>query len=119
MTISGALLVDLLDEYKELRANIFDYFGYTDDWRVLPFDDARKYYWSLTGGGSSINVRFAESLVELEDEEAREYYENEIYTQHLLPKGVHSGEKYTMIRVDAHGDGNPLLQIFSNDKEVF
>ena len=118
MMTLGVLLVDLLDEYKEVRAKIFDYFGYIEDWRVLPFDDARAYYWSLTGGGRSGNVRFAESLAELEDEEAGEYYENEIYTQRHLPKWVYSGEEYTMICVDTHIDGNQFLQIFSNDKEV-
>ena len=107
-----------LDAYNVFRDGIFKYFGYVEDWRVLPFDDARQYYWSLTEGEDSGGVRFAESKEQLEDEDAGDYYENEIYTQRHLPKWVYRGKEYTMICVDTHTDGNQFLQIFSNDKEV-
>jgi hypothetical protein len=109
--------MQLLDSYEALRKEVFDYFGYIEDWRVLPLDDARKYYWHLTDDERSGSVRFAETKERLEDEDAGEYYENEIYTQRHLPKWVYRGEEYTMICVDTHTDGNQFLQIFTNSKE--
>ena len=109
--------MELLDEYLALQKALFGYFGYVEDWRVLPIDDARQYYWRLdyrgTGGGE---VYYADTVKELQDETGN-YYSNEIYTQRHLPKWVYRGKDYTMIVVDTHTDGNQLLQIFDNAKE--
>lgn len=107
----------LLDEYLKLQKEIYDYFGYVEDWRVIPIDDAREYYWRLNGEGYGGKVTFAETIEELDDEEG-ECYKNEIYTQRHLPKWVYRGKDFTMICVDTHTDGNQFLQIFDNSKEV-
>ena len=107
----------IFDDYEAAKEKVFEYFGYVEDWRVLPLDDARQHYWYLTDGESSGEVVFAESMESLEDIEAGDYYSNEIYTQRHLPKWVYRGEDYTMICVDTHTDGNQLLQVFSNDRE--
>lgn len=108
-----------LDKYFKLQKEIFDYFGYVEDWKAIPIDDARMYFWKLeqneSGSGS---VSFAETKKLLKDTEAGEFYQNEIYTQRFLPKWVYVGEKYTMICVDTKTDGNKFLQIFSNKKEI-
>ena len=108
--------MNLLDKEQEVRQEIFDYFGYVEDWRVLPFDDAREYFWIIDGGDSGC-VKFAETEEGLLDESS-DYYENEIYTQRHLPKWVYRGADYTMIVVDTHTDGNQFLQIFDNKKEL-
>ena len=106
-----------LGKYAEMRNEIFNYFGYVEDWRILPFDDSTEYFWSVdedgTGGGS---VAFGEK----EDVEtlSGNHYENEIYTQRHLPKWIYRAEQHTMIVVDTHTDGNQLLQIFDNAKEI-
>jgi len=102
----------ILDDYFKLQNEIYEYFGYAEDWVVIPIDDAREYYWSLLLD----NVGFAKTIKELENEEG-EYYENEIYKQCFLPKHVYRGKDYTMICVDTHTDGNKFLQIFDNSKE--
>lgn len=107
----------LFDEYFKLQKEIFDHFGYVEDWVVIPLDDAREYYWTIEDGDTG-SVRFAESKELLEDEEAGEYYSNEIYTQRFLPKWVYRTDDYTMICVDTHTDGNKFLQIFDNAKEI-
>lgn len=106
----------LLTEYENKRQQLFDYFGYVEDWVVIPVDDATEYYWRLDGTESDGNVCFADSEDELINE-AGNYYENEIYTQRHLPKWVYRGEEFTMICVDTHTDGNKFLQIFSNSLE--
>lgn len=107
-----------LDDYLKLKKEIFTYFGYVEDWRVIPIDDAREYFWNLNGEGTGNTVRYASTITDLNDEEAGHYYENEIYTQRFLPKWVYRGEEYTMICVDTHTDGNKFLQIFDNTKEL-
>jgi hypothetical protein len=109
--------MELLKHYNLVRQDLFDYFGYVEDWVVIPVDDATKYYWRLTGEGRGDEVQFADTLEELETESGN-YYANEIYTQRFLPKWVYRGDEYTMVVVDTHTDGNKFLQIFDNKKEV-
>lgn len=106
----------LLTEYENKRQQLFDYFGYVEDWVVIPVDNATEYYWRLDGTESDGNVCFADSEDELINE-AGNYYENEIYTQRHLPKWVYRGEEFTMICVETYTDGNKFLQIFSNSLE--
>lgn len=103
-----------LDDEISARAKVFEYFGYVEDWRILPFDDARHMFWTLDGEGPG-NVRFAETIEQLESD--GDYYENDIYTQRHLSKWVYRGADFTMIVVDTHTDGNQFLQIFDNAKE--
>jgi hypothetical protein len=104
-----------LDDYFKLRNEIFTYFGYAEDWRVLPLDDGRDYYWYLEGEGPG-SVHFADSEAELDSQDGN-YYVNEIYTQRHLPKWVYRGEEYTLVVVDTRTDGNQFLQVFSNANE--
>jgi hypothetical protein len=108
--------MELLDRYTALRNEVFAYFGYVEDWRVLPLDDARQYYWRLYGEGPG-HVRFAKTKGDVLSGEG-ECYENVIYTQRHLDKWVYRGEEYTMVVVDTNTDGNQFLQIFSNAMEI-
>lgn len=109
----------LLNNYFNLQKQIFDYFGYVEDWKVIPLEDSTEFYWQLEQDtdGSGV-VRLSETIEKLEDIEAGQYYEYEIYTQRFLPKWVYRGENYTMISVDTHVDGNKFLAIFDNKKEI-
>jgi hypothetical protein len=105
----------LLDDYMNLQKQVFDYFGYAEDWVVIPIDSSREMYWCLDGEGPG-NVHFAKTEKELE-EQTGDYYVNAIYTQRFLPKWVYRGPDYTMICVDTQTDGNKFLSIFENAKE--
>jgi hypothetical protein len=107
-----------LDEYFKLQKEIYEYFGYKEDWVVIPIDDGRNYYWHLEGEGSGDSVLFAEDKNNLFDGTDKDGYSNEIYTQRFLPKWVYRGKEYTMVCVDTHTDGNKFLQIFDNKKEI-
>ena len=108
--------MELLDDYFKIQKQIYDYFGYAEDWTVIPIDDSRKYYWKLYGEGPG-SVRFSENAELLEDP-GLNFYQNAIYTQRFLSKWVYYGEDYTMVCVDTHTDGNKFLQIFDNNKRV-
>lgn len=106
----------LLDQYFEIQKQLFAYFGYVEDWRILPLDDATTYYWTLSGESYGDSVTYAETEEELLSETGN-YYTNEIYTQRHLSKWVYRGKDYTMIAVDTNCDGNKLLQVFLNERE--
>lgn len=108
--------MDLLGNYFEIQKQIYDYFGYVEDWRIIPLDDATECYWRLDGEGHGGKVCYAETEAELNNQDGQ-YFENEIYTQRFPPKWVYRGQHYTMICVDTHTDLNQFLQIFDNDKE--
>jgi len=57
----------LLDDYFALQAEIFEHFGYVEDWRVIPLDDSRGYFWKLEGEGPG-TVHFALTEEELRSE---------------------------------------------------
>lgn len=108
-----------LDLYLSAKKAVFEYFGYIENWRVIPIDDAREFYWILIldDDGRNGSVRYAESIEQLSDDDY-DYYENEIYTQRHLDRWVYEGEEFTMICVDTHTDGNKFLQIFDNSKRM-
>lgn len=119
---------DLITEYFTLQQQIHDYFGYVEDWVVLPLMDYRNYFWNLedrgTYGGS---VTFSKQrhnlyncLYGYEDDEfdGDDIYSYEIYTQRFLPKWVYPGEESTLVCVDTGVDGNRFLCIFDNAKQV-
>ena len=104
-----------IDDFFTLRNQIFNYFKYIEDWRVLPIYDSRHHYWRLDENkDGSGDVHFSDKEVDLDTENQ---YTNEIYTQRHLNKWVYRGKDFTMIVVDTHTDGNQFLQIFSNSKE--
>jgi hypothetical protein len=109
--------MQLLNDYNQKRQELFDYFGYVENWKAIPVDDATMYHWRLTGERHGDEIQFADTIEELESESGN-YYTNEIYTQRFLPKWVYRGADYTMVVVDTHTDGNKFLQIFDNAKEI-
>ena len=108
-----------IDEYFKLEKEIHDYFGYQEDWVVIPLDDSREYDWILheENDGSGY-VRFSEEKEKLLNVEAGEYYEDQIYTQRFLPKWVYRTRDHTLICVDTRVDGNKFIRIFDNKKEI-
>ncbi len=102
----------LLDEYFELQKRVHEYFGYVQDWNVIPLDDATDQFWAV----DAHTVFFAATESELEKQDGQ-YYEMPIYTQRHLPKWVYEGEDFTMICVDTQTDGNKLISVFDNAKK--
>jgi len=105
--------MDLLDRYFEIQKQIYDHFGYVEDWVEIPLDDCREYFWHLTGEGPGDKVEFAKEENNLFDDG----YSDEICTQQSLKKWVYRADDYTMVCVDTHTDGNKFLRIFDNAKE--
>lgn len=108
--------MELLDQYLELQEQIFAYFGYVENWRAIPIDDCRQYFWYLNGEGPG-EVHYADSQEALEAHDGN-YYVDEIYTQRHLPKWVYRGDEFTMVCCNPQVDGNKFLRIFDNSKQI-
>lgn len=112
----------LLKQYFDLQKKIYDYFGYEEDWVVIPLDDCTNRYWSLIQnqyGGGHVFWGDAGKCLTLEDiTKGESIYSGVIYTQRFLPKWVFRGAEYTMVSVDTQCDGNKLLMVFDNNLEI-
>lgn len=111
----------LLEQYFNLQKQIYDYFGYVEDWVVIPLDDQTNKYWMITGGderGAGGYVTWSPEPFTIESlKKGDNIYGGPVYTQCFLPKWIWRVEKYTMISVDTQTDGNKFLMVFDNSKE--
>lgn len=107
-------IAEIFFDYNELKNKIYDYFGYVEDWVVIPLDfDAIDYSWYLDQNENGSGTVWFQDLDNDED-----LYSHQIYTQRFLPKWVYRGNDYTMICVDTQTDGNKFLSIFTNSLEL-
>ncbi len=110
----------LLDTYLSSQQQLYDYFGYKEDWVVIPIEDTRGCFWRLDGDGTNPGdaVIFADTEQDLDNVDGSDnYYMEDIYTQRFLEKWVYRGKDYTMVCCDTRTDGNKFLRIFDNAKE--
>ena len=78
----------LLDDITKATKAVHDYFGYVEDWVVIPLDDCTNYHWHLTGEGSGDEVLFSEQKEHLIDGGGN-YYAYNVYTQRFLKKLIY------------------------------
>lgn len=106
-----------LDEYFKLQKEIYDYFGYVEDWVVIPINNCIDFFWQLNGEGYNSEVRYSLTKEDLFNNKGNNFVDS-IYTQRFLKKWVYRGKDYTMICCDPHVDGNKFLRVFDNKKEI-
>jgi hypothetical protein len=109
----------LLDDYFKIQKELYDYFGYEEDWVVIPIEDSTEFFWCLIdeSEGNAVEVQFAEKIDDILYQTGNHYCD-EIYHQRFLNKWVYRKDEYTMVCVDTHTDGNKFLRIFDNKKEI-
>ena len=99
----------ILDRYNSILEELYNYFGYTEGWKVYPIDDSREYFWIIKRDC----VEFYDTKEDYLNGNEDSMYENEI-----INKSIFIGADYTAIIVDTHTDGNKFLQIFDNAKKL-
>lgn len=115
--------MDIIQEYFDLQVKVHEYFGYHEDWVVIPLVDHRDMYWILyehinaDGETYGADINYYEKPIEDGYEEDGEHYHATLYTQRFLSKWIYRGEDYTMICMDTRSDGNKYMGIFNNKKE--
>jgi hypothetical protein len=104
--------MDIIEEYFKLLEEVYEYFGFKEDYVIFALEDRRDYEWVLIDDDV---VQYGNREDILND--TGEYYEDEIYKQRFYNKWIYRGKDYTMIMVDTHTDGNKFLAVFDNKKE--
>ena len=107
--------MELLDKYFDLQREIYAFFDYFEDWRVIPIHDSTGFFWRIIGDGPGI-VQYGMTVDVLDSD--GDYYQDRIFTQRHLKKWVYQGNGFTMICCDTQTDGNVFLRVFDNEKEV-
>jgi len=110
----------LIENYFNLQDEVFKYFGYVEDWKIIPMCSQLNHHWMICGPEDNSNTKivyspspFTKEMIE----RGSDLYSGTIYTQRFLPKWVYRGADLTMIAVDMHSDGNQVLMIFENSME--
>jgi hypothetical protein len=86
---------------------------------AIPLEDSTMFFWHLDNVDDQADfVNFAETKEQLENYNAGDYYQDEIYKQRFLPKWVYRRKDYTMVVSYPGVDGNKFLRIFDNAKEI-
>ena len=109
-----------LIQYFKLQEEIFDYFGYQEDWVTIPLEEQLDVNWMICGPEDSNSTRVVYSKVPFTPdiiESGENIYSGLIYTQRFLPKWVYRGKDYTMISINTQSDGNRVLRVFTNKLE--
>lgn len=106
-------LLASLHKYFELQKEIHDYFGYQEDWRVIPLSNDTECYWFI----SNDILVYSKDPFTPETFDGGEFYSAEIFKQRFLPKYVYRTDDFTMVSVDTRTDMNVFLMVLSNDRE--
>lgn len=112
-------LKNKVENYFKLQNEIYEYFGYKEDWCVIPIENRLGHHWMVCGPEDigSTSIVYSEEPFTPEHITNGTHYSDTIYTQRFLPKWVYRTNDYTMICVDTHTDGNKFLAIFDNSLE--
>lgn len=96
----------LLDTYLEVTQEIYDYFGYQENWEVLPIQDSREYFWRI----SDMELQYGNTALDIIEETENSYAED------IIDK-IYEGDEYTLIGVST-SSGQSYLRIFDNEKQI-
>lgn len=111
-------LAKTLSAYFALQQEIYDHFGYVEDWVAIPLQDQTEYSWFLIGDGPGTVVYSTKPFTEATMTDGAAIYGSPIYTQRHLPKWVYRAADYTMVCENTQTDGNKFLSVFDNALEV-
>lgn len=106
--------MELLKQYQVLEKEILEYFGYQEQWRVLPLHDSTDMYWMVDRNGVHFGEEYADCAYGAAESESDKAF---MFSNELCGK-VCRGKDYTAVPVYTNCDGNMFLQIFDNAKEV-
>lgn len=105
--------MNIIDEYFKLLDEVYNYFGFVEDWTVYPLDDKREFDWIIKDDYEVVHGA-KEDVVN----NTGKQYTDTIHKDRFYDKWIYRGKDYTMIMVDTHTDGNKFLSIYDNSKEI-
>lgn len=106
---------ELLSRYNELESQILNYFGYQQEWTMLPLDDMTMMSWMLVTN----RVIWSDKPLTVEIIKDGEIYDAFAFAAfNMVQRWVWEKEDYTLLRVDTRSDNNYLLMVFDNSRRV-
>lgn len=105
---------NLLNRYQEIEQQIYNYFGYEEEWRKMPLDDCTEYFWCFDGNG---NVHYCEAKNKTLAKEIIKKGEHS-YSDKIRKNIIHIKCDLTLICLNTNCDFNVFLSIFDNSKEI-
>lgn len=105
--------MDTIEQYFKLLQEVYDYFDFTEDYVIYPFEDRSNYIWFIDELSGVVTYS-----KDIDSFKSGDCYSDEIYHQRFYNKWVYKGKNYTMIFVDTHTDGNKFFSVFKNNKEI-
>ena len=108
---------EALNGYFSLHREIQDYFGYKEDWEVLPLSDERDMYWMLVEGKSPFVVYSTEPLTvdAINDIGICIQF---VYGCHRTRRTAYRRDDLVAVPLGPDIDGNRFLMIFDAAKEA-
>jgi len=108
---------EILNGFFNLRRDIKHYFGYEDDWEMLPLDDERDMYWMLVEGKSPFVV-YSEAPLTPKTISEGEFCFGPVFDHRKTRRTAYRRDDLVAVPVDTQTDGNKFLMIFDTAKEV-
>lgn len=105
--------MNIIDNYFTQLQEVYEYFGFKEDWVIYPLEDYREHHWRIV---DDEEVLFGDKNDVIH--ETGNHYSHMIYKQRFYKQWVYRGKDYTMIFVDTMMDGNKFFGIFDNAKEL-
>lgn len=112
--------MSILDDYNAARQAIHDHIRFVEDWRDYPIDDMSEHYWSVDQESRILWSPVHKAVQYYLENDDWGVNGNEGYSGVVLRsrQGVFRGKEFTGVIVDTQCDGNIVLMIFRNDREV-
>ena len=106
-----------LKKYFKVVHELYDYFDYSSDGKIIPLEDFTDFYWSITKKPQITNIIYSVGVVSYHDEKVNK--EDEFDWSESI-EAVYIGEEYTMLHViyDDKDNNNGSLCIFDNKKKI-
>lgn len=105
---------NLLNRYQEIEQQIYNYFGYKEDWSKFCIDDCTEYFWYF---GKCEDVFYCNAR---NKEEAKKIIliGIESYSCRIINNHIYKKNDLTLMLLNTECDGNIFLSIFDNSKEI-
>jgi hypothetical protein len=112
------MLSEKLKAFEELKQQIFEAFGYVEDWRAFPLFIELSAHWFLTGEEGEDEIVFSPTPFTTElIESGEQIFSAYVYSYRHLNKYVYRTDTHTMVLADPRSDLNIFLYVFDNKNQ--
>lgn len=108
---------EMLNGFFSLRKEIQAYFGYEEDWEVLPLSDERDMYWMLVEDKAPF-ILYSSEPITAETIAEGDVVIGVVHDAHKTRRTAYRRDDFVAVPVDTRWDGNKYLMIFDVAKEV-